>query len=52
MRLLTKYAFFEKYDQGQFCGVFAPGQPKNIPTRGSFPVFLPLVHLDDQVAIL
>jgi len=27
MRHLAKYTFFENIDQGQFSGVFAPGQP-------------------------
>jgi hypothetical protein len=43
MRCLTKFTFLELKDQGQFAGVFAPGQASNMPTRGTFAGFLPLV---------
>jgi hypothetical protein len=38
MSHLTKLAFFENIDQGQFCGVFAPGQPNFHQTEAA--VFL------------
>jgi len=35
---------------GHFCGVFARGQAKNIPTTGTFAVFLPLVCILEHTA--
>jgi hypothetical protein len=43
--------FIEHYDQGQICGVFAPGQGWDVPTRCSFACFLPLVLLAGQMKI-
>jgi hypothetical protein len=52
MRRLAKRGFFDNNDQGQFCGVFAPGQARNMPTRGSFAGFLPLVLLVVNLEIM
>jgi len=35
----------ERAHQGQICRIFAPGQPRNVPTRGRYAGFLPLVLL-------